>query len=77
MSRDFHPTPLQMLDDAKFDVFHGEARLVQAQGCDRNLRVGMQKIALEDLRNAAERLDRVQRLIEDQMYSRDQEEFVL
>jgi hypothetical protein len=69
-------TALQILDDAKFDLFHGEARLVQAQGCAAPLAAGMRLIALEDLRSARERLDAVQRRVEDELYNRDQLEFL-
>jgi hypothetical protein len=70
-------TPLQILEDVKFDVFFGEAHLVAAEGVQRALRIGLQQIALEDLRSARERLDQAQRRIEDELFSRGQEEFEL
>jgi hypothetical protein len=69
-----HATALQLLDDAKFDLFHGEARLVQAQGCAAPVAAGMKLIALEDLRSAKERLEAVQKRVEDELYNRDQDE---
>ena len=66
MSRDSNPTALQMLEDAKFDLFDAEACVVRAQDDSETVHVGSLKAALHHLANLRQRAHRLELMIEEE-----------